>query len=174
MDQEIPIFAEAFFQISQNQIYQSLYFYYYDPSKIYFQLKNTGASEGELENVQLNLQTYIDEDDLHVNKKKIRMVIDSVSLDFQHENPSLPFLIFRIYSAKYQLFSKKLNEILLYAKPEKIPYSAISCWNTNEFRFHSVESHSCSIINQHKTQVIFYLAKGEIIGGTERLIIQTA
>jgi hypothetical protein len=174
MEQEIPIFAEAFFQICTHQIHQSLYFYYYDPSKVYFQLQNTGAGEGELENIRLNLQTFIDEDDLHVNKEKVRMLIHSVSLDFQQKNPLFPYLIFQISSDKFQLSLNDLNEIVLYAKPEKIPYSAISCWQTNQFRFRSVESRSCNTINQDKTQIMFYLAKGEIIGGTERLVIQKA
>ena len=59
MTREKPIFAETYFRITPIRIHQTLYFYYNDPSKNYFHLKKTGASEGELEVVQTNLQYWI-------------------------------------------------------------------------------------------------------------------
>ncbi|MFX0049712.1 MAG: hypothetical protein ACFFAJ_07790 [Candidatus Hodarchaeota archaeon] len=171
MQKEEPIFAEAFFQINSHQIIHTLYFYYYDPSKVYFHLMNTGAIKGELEEIQKNLQYFIDEDDLLVNKQKVRMIITKVMLEFKEKKPNFPFLIFKITSQLTKLHENKLNEIHLYAKPEKLPYSAISCWETKG-EITSVESNSFHILSHDKKQLVFYLSKGEIIGGDERLIVR--
>jgi len=61
----------------------------------------------------------------------------------------------------------------LYAKPEKLPYPAISSWKTNIGIIHSVESNSYSVISRSRKHLTFYLAKGEIIGGDERIYIDT-
>jgi hypothetical protein len=170
---EKPIFVETYFRITPTRIHQKLYFYYDDPSKNYFHLKNTGASEGELEAVQTNLQYWIDQDDLLINNQKVRMIIQSSSLEFQRKNPVLPFIIFKISSQLYRLSSKEVNEIHLYAKPEKIPYPAISCWKTHIGSIKSVESKSYNVISYNRTQVTFYLTAGEVIGGDERIYIDT-
>ncbi|UCE12869.1 MAG: hypothetical protein JSV04_11835 [Candidatus Heimdallarchaeota archaeon] len=171
MVKETPIFAESFFQITPHQIFQSLYFYYHDPSKNFFHLEKTGASEGELEAVQENLQYWIDEDDLFVNNEKIRMLIQDTNLHFQENDPFFPFLFFSIESQYYQLYNERVNEIHLYAKPEKIPYPAISCWEVFTGKIISVESNSFNIISHDKTHTTFYLTKGEIIGGDERIFV---
>lgn len=171
MVKEEPIFVEAFFKINPNQIKQTLYFYYHDLSKNYFQLMKTGASKGELEAVQANLQHWIDQDDLFINTQKICMVIQETNLEFQGNNPENPYLIFNILSQPFQFDKQKVNEIHLYAKPEKLPYPAISCWKTLTGTIISVESNSFSIISRNKTHLTFYLAKGEIIGGDERIFI---
>lgn len=173
LQQEKPIFAETYFRITPTKIHQTLYFYYNDPSKNYFHLKNTGASEGELEAVQANLQYWIDQDDLFINKQKVRMIIQSSALEFQKKNPVLPFIIFKILSQSYKLSTKKLNEIHLYAQPEKLPYPAISCWKTSVGIISSVESNSYSVVSHNRKHLTFYLAKGEIIGGDERIYINT-
>jgi hypothetical protein len=170
---EKPIFVETFFRITPTRIHQNLYFYYDDPSKNYFHLKNTGASEGELEAIKTNLQYWIDQDDLFINSQKVRMIIQSSSLEFQKKNPIFPFIIFKISSEVYKLSLKELNEIHLYAKPEKLPYSAISCWKTHIGIINSVESNSYCVISHDRTQATFYLAKGEVIGGDERIYIDT-
>ncbi|MHA2244511.1 MAG: hypothetical protein ACXADY_06040 [Candidatus Hodarchaeales archaeon] len=171
MDEEKPIFVEAFFKISTQRIQQTLYFYYHDLSKNYFQLMKTGASKGELEAVQANLQQWIDMDDLFINNQKIRMIIQETNLKFQGNNPENPFLIFNILSQPFQFDKQNVNEIHLYAKPEKLPYPAISCWKTLIGTIISVKSNSFSIISRSKTHLTFYLAKGEIIGGDERIFI---
>jgi hypothetical protein len=173
MTREKPIFVETFFRITPSQIHQNLYFYYQDPSKNFFHLKNTGASEGELEAVQANLQYWIDQDDLFINNQKVRMIIQNSTLEFQENNPIFPFVIFKIFSQSYKFNIKKLNEIHLYAKPEKLPYPAISCWKTQIGMIRSVESNSYCIISYNKTHLTFYLAKGKIIGGDERIYIDT-
>ncbi|UCG01663.1 MAG: hypothetical protein JSW11_18885 [Candidatus Heimdallarchaeota archaeon] len=170
MVREKPIFVETHFRITPSQIHQNLYFYYHDPSKNYFHLKNTGASKGELEAVQTNLQYWIDQDDLFINNQKVQMIIQNSILEFQENNPIFPFIMFKILSQPYK-FRKNLNEIHLYAKPEKLPYPAISCWKTQIGMIHSVESNSYSVTNDNKTHLTFYLAKGEIIGGDERIYI---
>lgn len=171
MAEEKPIFVEAFFQINPTQIHQTLYFYYHDLSKNYFHLQKTGASKGELEAVQANLQYWIDLDDLFINNQNIRMSVQDVNLEYQENNPEYPYLIFSILSQPFQFHELEVNEIHLYAKPEKLPYSAISCWKTLTGAIISVESNSFSIISQDKTHLTFYLAKGELIGGDERIFI---
>lgn len=171
MVQEIPIFVESFFKITPNQIQQTLYFYYHDLSKNYFQLKKTGASEGELEVVQANLQYWIDLDDLFINNLKVRMIIQDTELQFQRNDPVYPYLIFNILSQPYHFHEQKINEIHLYAEPEQLPYPAISCWKTLIGTIISVESDSFKIISQNKIYLTFYLTKGEIIGGDEKIFI---
>lgn len=171
MVKEKPIFVETYFRITPTQIHQTLYFYYHDPSKNFFHLKNTGASEGELEAVQANLQYWIDQDDLFVNKQNVRMSILNSTLEFQENNPSLPFIIFEILSQYFKFYIKELNEVHLFAKPEQLPYPAISCWKTQIGVIKSVKSNSYYVINHNKTHLTFYLVEGEFIGGDERIYI---
>ncbi|UCG89666.1 MAG: hypothetical protein JSU57_04105 [Candidatus Heimdallarchaeota archaeon] len=171
MRKEKPIFAEAYFKITPTQILQTLYFYYNDPSKNYFHLQKTGASKGELETVQENLQYWIDQDDLFINNQNIRMIIQNTNLGFQENNPLLPYLVFNIVSQPYKFYDQRVNEIHLYAKPEKLPYPAISCWKTLTGTIISVESNSFSIVSHDKIHLTFYLTKGELIGGDERIFI---
>ena len=85
MVKEHPIFVESYFRINHSHIRQTLYFFYNDPAKNYLKLKNTGALEGEVEFIQGNLQSLIDDDDLFINDKKVRMIIRKTILDFQEE-----------------------------------------------------------------------------------------
>ena len=177
MVKEQPIFVESFFRIvpdknnQTNLIQQNLFFYYDDPMKNYLKLKNTGALTGELEFIQRNLQYLIDEDDLFINKKKIRMKILSTSLIFHRKNTRFPFLLFNITSNPFQFINNSINEINLDAQPEKITYPAISVWETYIGRFISVVSPSYRIMSKDQFQVIFLLAKGVIVGGNEKLMI---
>ncbi|MHA1975533.1 MAG: hypothetical protein ACW98F_09930 [Candidatus Hodarchaeales archaeon] len=171
MKREKPIFAETFFSLGKNRIIQSMYFHYYDSSKIYYNLKKTSAIQGELDSIQSNLQKYIDMDTLHINENLIRMVINSTNVLFRDNDPLFPILIFHVSSTPFLLSNTSLNEIHLYAKPEKIPYSAISCWYTNG-NILKVESNSFFRINECQQNVTFFLIKDEVIGDHERIFIQ--
>lgn len=171
MSEEHPIFGESFFQIRPRDILQTLLFYYHDPAKNYFYLKETGALAGELEVIHQNLQTFIDEDTLWVNKHKIRMIISQTFLIFRVNQPTLPFLHFKIRSEPFILSTGKINEIHLYAKPEELPYPAISCWQTTVGRINSVTSTSFHQLSDDKSRLTFYMSKGDIIGGDERIFI---
>ncbi|MHA2226488.1 MAG: hypothetical protein ACXAC8_14860 [Candidatus Hodarchaeales archaeon] len=170
MVNEQPIFVETYFKTTPKEINQTIYFYYYDSSKNYLHLKETGAIKGELESIQANLQYWIDLDDLFINKKKVSMMIQDVSLEFQRNDPMYPYLIFNVKSSSFQLNRIK-NEIHLYSKPEKINYPAISCWEFSSGNITSVISSSFMVISSNKSQVIFYLTKNEIVGGHERIFL---
>jgi len=171
MKKEFPLFAEAFFSLKEERITQSLYFQYYDSSKIYFNLLKTSAIEGELNAIQENLQNYINEDALHINGHLIKMVIERSELFFRDNNHQFPILSFSISSSPYHLYSKQENLIHLYAKPEIIPYSAISCWNTCGI-IKKVISKSNHKIDKSKHNVSFFLKKGDIVGDHERISIE--
>ncbi|MHA1969464.1 MAG: hypothetical protein ACW964_16910 [Candidatus Hodarchaeales archaeon] len=173
MVKEHPIFVESYFRILPSCIHQTLYFFYKDPTKNYLKLKNTGALEGEIEFIQANLQHLIDEDDLFINRKKVRMIIRKTSLEFQEENSLFPFLKFNIESEAFQFINKSINEIHLVAKPEKILYPAISSWETLVGKITSVISSSKNIISKDLIQVTFLIAEGEFVGGEEKILIQT-
>ena len=171
MKKEFPLFAEAFFSLKEEQITQSLYFQYYDSSKIYYNFLKTGAIEGELNTIQRNLQKYIDEDALHVNGHLVKMIIEKGELLFRDNDPDFPILSFSISSTPYQLYSNQVNIIHLYAKPEIIPYSAISCWNTCG-NIKKVISKSDYKIDISKHNVSFFLKKGDIVGDHERISVE--
>jgi hypothetical protein len=131
----------------------------------------TSAIQGELDSVQKNLQHFIDEDTLHINSNLIRMIINSTKLHFYNNDPIFPILSFKVLSSPFRMSNTSINEVHLYAKPEVIPHSAISCWNTNGYIF-KVESNSYHKINENNQNVTFFLTEGEIIGGHERIYIQ--
>jgi hypothetical protein len=170
MKREKPIFAETYFSLGKEYIKQSLYFYYTDPSKIYFNLKETGAIEGELDSIQLNLQKYIDLDTLHINKNLIKMDVIDSKLFFRDKKPELPILFFVVKSSRYEIYEGDINEVHLYAKPEIIPYPAISIWKTCN-SIHKVESNTNFTISTNRLNLIFYMTTNEIIGGHERIFI---
>ncbi|MFX0086500.1 MAG: hypothetical protein ACFFAU_12590 [Candidatus Hodarchaeota archaeon] len=177
MVKEQPIFVESFFRIlpntnkQNNLIQQNLYFYYDDPMKNYLKLKNTGALKGELEFIQKNLQYLIDEDDIFINNKKIRMKIQQTSLKFKQEDTRFPYLLFNITSNPFQLNNNSINELHLDAQPEEITYPAISVWETFIGKFISVISPSYRFMSKDQFQVTFLLAKGVIVGGDEKLMV---
>jgi hypothetical protein len=168
---EFPLFAEAFFSLKEEKITQSLYFQYYDAPKIFHNLVKTSAIEGELNSIQENLQNYINEDALHINGHLIKMIIERTELLFRDNNPDYPVLSFFISSTPYRLYSNQINIVHLYAKPEVIPYSAISCWNTSGI-IKKVISNSDHKIDKSKHNVSFFLKKGDIVGGHERISIE--
>jgi hypothetical protein len=172
MVKELPIFVESYFRINPSHIRQTLFFFYRDPAKNYLKLKNTGALEGEIEFIQGNLQSLIDEDDLFINNKKVRMIIRKTILDFQEENNELPFLKFDIESNPFQFIDKRINEVHLIAKPEIIAYPAISSWETSVGKITSVFSESKNKISKDRIQVTFFLAEGDLVGGDEKIILQ--
>ncbi len=172
MVKEQPIFVESYFRINRSHIRQTLYFFYNDPAKNYFKLKNTGALEGEVEFIQGNLQSLIDDDDLFINDKKVRMTILKTILDFQEDNTKFPFLKFDIESNSFQLIDKRINEVHLIAKPEIISYPAISSWETSVGKITSVFSDSKNKISKDRIQVTFLLAEGDLVGGDEKIILQ--
>lgn len=171
MKREKPIFAETFFFVKEDRIYQSLYFFYYDESKIYHNLMETGAIEGELDSISKKLQGFIDEDDLHINGNLVKMNITKSNIFFQDKKPMYPVLQFNVSSTPYKLHQDIINEIHLYAKPEIIPYSAYSSWNISG-KIIRVESKSFFRISTKNDNVIFFLTKGEVIGDDERIFFQ--
>lgn len=170
MKVEFPLFAEAFFSLKEEQLTQSLYFQYYDPSKIYYNLLKTSAIEGELNTIQGNLQNFINEDALHINGHLVKMIIEKRKLFFRDNNSEYPILSFYISSTPYQLYSNQINVVHLYAKPEIIPYSAISCWNTIG-KIKKVNSKSDYKIDKSRHNVSFFLKKGDIVGDHERISV---
>ncbi|NHJ00996.1 MAG: hypothetical protein EAX86_02590 [Candidatus Heimdallarchaeota archaeon] len=171
MEKEIPIFVESFFKVSSTMIKQSLYFYYEDVNKNYYNLKATGAISGELELIKNNLQYWINIDDLLLNQKKIQMTIQNIQLHFFADNPEKPVLKFLIESDPFQLKRTKVNTIHLYAQPEEITYPAISSWQILAGTIKAVYSGTEYIINKEKSIVTFYISKGEIIGGNEKIFL---
>ena len=171
MKREQPIFAETFFFVKEDRIFQSLYFSYYDVSKIYYNLKETGAIKGELDSISSKLQQLIDVDALHLNGKLIKMNITETDLLFRDDKPNYPVLQFSVTSAPYKLYHNAINEVHLYAKPEVIPYPAFSYWNICG-EISKVESKSYFIISTLKQDVIFFLTISEIIGDNERIFFQ--
>ncbi|MHA2174608.1 MAG: hypothetical protein ACXACP_13750 [Candidatus Hodarchaeales archaeon] len=170
MKREKPIFAETYFSFGKDCISQSLYFYYSDSAKIYFNLKETGAIKGELDSIQANLQKFIDIDTLHMNDNLIKMEVRKSKLFFKDDKPEFPILFFVVNSSKYNLKEDELNELHLYAKPERIPYSAISHWKTYR-NILKVESKTNFTISTNRLNLIFYMTRNEIIGGHERIFI---
>ena len=171
MKKEFPLFAEAFFSLKEQQITQSLSFQYYDPSKIYYNFLKTSAIDGELNTIQENLQKYINEDALHINGHLVKMNIESRKLLFRNNNSDYPILCFFISSTPYQLYSRQNNIVHLYAKPEIIPYSAISCWNTCG-TIKKVISKSDYKIDRSGYNVSFFLKKGDTVGDHERIFVE--
>ena len=171
MKKEFPLFAEAFFSLKEERIAQSLYFQYYDPSNVYYNLLKTSAIEGELNSIKENLQKFINEDALHINGHLIEMIIERCELFFRDNDPDYPILSFSISSSPYHLYSNQINVIHLYAKPELIPYSAISCWNTCG-NIKKVISKSDHKIDHSRHNVSFFLKKGDIVGDHERISIE--
>lgn len=168
---EIPLFAETYFMVTSNNISQHLFFYYHDPYEIYQKFNETGALKGELETIQSKLQDWIDKDDLFVNQNKIKMIVESVNLDFIKRNHKFPFLFFQIISKEFK--QEHAYEIIidLYAQPESLPYSAISVWSCLSGIIINVDSKTHHQISEDKMQVIFYMDQSEIIGGREKIHI---
>jgi hypothetical protein len=167
MSEEQPIFAESFFEIGRSRIVKMMV----DPARNYFYLKETGAMKGEIEVINRNLQAFIDEDTLWINNRKTRMLISQILLEFRTNRPNFPYLNFKIESEPFTFMNGKINEIHLYAKPEDLVYPAISCWQTTIGCIDSVRSSSFHQLSIDKTRVTFYMSKGDIIGGDERIFI---
>ena len=168
MKREFPLFAETYFILKEDHISQSLFFHYHDPSKVYYNFIKTDAIEGELKSIQENLQTYIDVDALHINGHLVKMIIQNSKVVFYNNEIEFPVLCFSISSTPYSIYLNQLNMVHLYAKPEVIPYSAISCWNTGGV-IKKVASNSYHTIDYEKQNVSFFLNKGDTVGGHERI-----
>ncbi len=166
MEKEKPIGAYSEFHVNVQQIQQVLEFHYWDPSRIYLRLQKTDGLDGELVFIKQNLQGFIDEDKLFVNKVEVPMFVKTVVLSFKENNPQLPVLTFQINSGSYNLIPKEENCLILDAQQEIAAYKCQAIWNFPGFVKRVISSTRFQINPQ---QVIFTAHKGQKVGGIEEI-----
>ena len=162
MVKEEAIGAVAYFRVHPNRLWQRLQFFYNDPSRNFLKLKLAGELEGELIQIEQNLQEFLDQDELTVNFR-IKF-LDIVASDVNLKEAKKPILSFEILSEEYRLISGE-NVIELISDPEPSEYRCLSEWQFpgNLIQVISPMSHKLP----SKNEVQFEIPAGNLVGGKE-------
>jgi len=96
-EEVFPIYAQGFFVVCRGGLFhQILVFDYYDPGHYYMDLlSKPELFEGELERLGLNMQRYLDEEEIYINGKPSKPQVESVDVTFRG-TPVRPSVVFTI------------------------------------------------------------------------------
>ncbi len=127
MTTEIPVKASTIVFVTSDQIFQYLRYFYLDSDRIYRKYELTGCLNGELERMETNLQYFLEQDAVFLNKRDCNLQVSEVRQWYLKEDFSKVLVEFIIRSTPYQLCSST-NEIILESELEKAPYPCFSAW----------------------------------------------
>ena len=126
--EEIPIKASSTTTIQPTSLSQVLYFFYYDPSQVYYSYYNTELLEDLLKDISFNMQSFLSEDSVKINKKKISLTNVSTKLIFNENKKTEPVLEFSISNDKEFVLIDGINIIELETEREILNYPIVSTW----------------------------------------------
>lgn len=97
LSEVIPIYAQGIFTVSKSgYVNQLIIFDYYDPIGYYKKIIKSDVNyESEMQKLALNMQRFLNEEEVKVNNIKVKPKVISVSLGFRgsFKNPYVFFVI---------------------------------------------------------------------------------
>ena len=159
---EIPIKVFSKTIIQQSSLQQSIFFYYTDPTEIYYSFIKADLKDQLLDEISENMSSFINEDQLFINKELIPLQIISTDLDFLKKKRTEPIIIFQVINNLEFDLLDGLNTIELDSEVSVLEYPVESIWRFPG-KVVTIESplrHKISGFN-----VIFSANQSETIGG---------
>ncbi len=168
---EIPIKATSKTLITISSLYQTISFYYDDPTEIYYSYIKTDLLSQLLNEISDNMQSFLSNDKFIINNKQIPLIIEYSELQFHKHKRSEPIITFRIINETNFTLFQGLNTIELDSDSEVLDYPIISTW-----RFPGKVQSILSPLNFKISgfNVIFTANQAETIGGYEKFTFMKA
>ena len=161
----IKVFSKTI--VRQFSLQQIISFYYTDPTEIYYSFIKADLKDQLLGEIAKNMSSFINEDQLFINKVQIPLRLVSTELKFQKKNRSEPIIIFQVINELEFNLLRGLNIIELDSEANVLDYPVESIWRfpgKNLF-IESPLRYEISGFN-----VIFSANQSETIGGFEKYL----
>jgi hypothetical protein len=149
--------------VGLTKLSQLLEYHYLDIDQNFVNLQSTGALAGELEYMQENMQYYLDQDKLFINRQELPLHVKSCQINFNDNDYRQPVAKFLIESEDYSL-KRGVNTILLIALEERVDYPCLAQWKFPGTVLKVISTMKVKI----KGQCVFLEATtGKKVGGNE-------
>ena len=164
----MPIKASTIVFVTSYRILQFIRYFYLDFDRVYRKYELTGCLEGELERMQGNLQTFLEQDAVFLNETDCNLITCETRHYYLKKDFSKVMVEFTVHSRPYKLNTPK-NEITLGSELERAPYPCFSAW----FFPGTVLTTKCTMTSTVKENRVLLKARtGEWIGGQEKFSFQ--
>ncbi len=163
----VPIHAEAFFSVSKTgEIHQRLIFDYDDPGEYYYSLLDDDLKlNEEIEKVVLNMQEFLDEEKVILNKIRVRPKVTFCDI-IHRGRPDIPSITF-VIEFKGTFFEGK-NVIDTYTEKEYAPYDFEVIWKFPDGT--EIVDIDTPLHYEIQDSILYLWAyEGEKVGGAERI-----
>lgn len=162
---EIPVKATSKTIITTSTLFQTISFFYYDPSEIYYSYRETKLLDQLLTEISTNMQTFLSNDKFILNGVTIPLMIKFSELQFYKQKHSEPVINFRISINDDFTLIQGINTIELDSDVEMLDYPIFSSW-TFPGKVLNIDSPLKFKISD--SNVIFTANQSETIGGYEK------
>jgi hypothetical protein len=163
----VPVYAHAFFSVSQDgEFHQLLTYDYYDPDEYYLNLEsNPEEYEKEIEKLWLNMQGFLEEETNKVNDGTVYPKVVYTDIQFRGSE-NMPFILW-VISFKGE-FKKGENVYVTVTEEEVLEYDCDAIWTFPE---------DCEILSVTTPMdyeimnniLLLWARKGDRIGGHEEI-----
>ena len=165
--EEIPIKATSKTVLTHTTLYQTISFYYYDPTEIYYSYVKSELLEDLLDDLSISMQGFLSNDKVTLNRTELGLIIRDTELIFHQTKRNRPVLIYTIESdSSFELLTGT-NTIRLEAEQEILDYPIISNWR---FPGKVIEVTSPLQYKISGFNVLFTANQSDLIGGIEKIL----
>ncbi|RLF14012.1 MAG: hypothetical protein DRJ66_06800 [Thermoprotei archaeon] len=121
-----PIHAQEYFTVSTDgEVTQIITFYYHDPEGYYRELAEEGRIGKELDKMVINMQSFLDEERIYINERRVRPEVVGADLSFLGS----PEIVSAIFIIKFKgTIQKGINVYEDHYEPEITEYGYEIYW----------------------------------------------
>jgi len=165
---EVPIQATSYFILNARKrvFQQQIKFSYYDVGTVFWAQQQLGHDEffRFLDDIQSNMQTFIDEDRIYLNEIEVSLKIQATQVTYKQRKKIYPILTFDLISIGKIILKTGKNQIILDAPQEAVTYPVLSTWKLPGKVLHVL---STTIFKISGDRITFTTNIGQEIGGYE-------
>ncbi|MFX1520595.1 MAG: hypothetical protein ACFFCD_11825, partial [Promethearchaeota archaeon] len=146
-----------------------LIYNYFDEKQVYQKLCASNNFDEEMDKIKDNMQYFLDQDTILVNREEQRMKLREVELKFKDGLPEYPQLNFMIIiRCKLQ---KRTNVIEFYMQEEEAPYNFQIKWHFPH-RSEIIKVETSLSFQVANNNIIMTAKKGDCVGGYEKIVFK--
>ena len=168
--EELPIKATSKTVLSYTVLHQTISFYYYDPTELYYSYVKNDLLGDLLDDVTSSMQEFLSNDRVEINDDVISLRIRHTELLFHHKKKDHPIVMFSIVNDSPFKLLNGINTILLDAEQETLDYPITSSWR---FPGKVIEVKSPLHYEISGFNVLFTAKQSDVIGGIEKILFST-
>ena len=167
---ERPVFAATHVTVGSQRVRQRILFRYADPSENYHTFERLGTLDAELEEILLNLQGFLDQDELTLNDRVLSLYVTDVQLRYFERRFTAPELCFTVRSSPYRLRVPGPQILVLDSARERVDYPCLSVWR---FPAPVVAVRSPNQWHVEDCRLSFHAEADDFFGGREKFVFRS-